>query len=151
MSKVMASQWTVWLHRKDDASWGEESYHRICDLSTPDEFWPKFNGVAHFVGDAQFFIFRKGVGPRYEDPANQLGGCISLKLDRRQVVGVLEEVLCKALEEVLVPGNTGVSVAPKGKHFIVKIWLASCVFNMADVRLNASLKALARFSKHVCA
>ena len=145
----LATRWTFWLHKKDDSSWQEASYHRLGDVSTVCEFWPTFNSVAYFVSEAQFFIFKKGVSPRYEDPVNVDGGCVSFKLDKTRVLATLEDVLCKVMGESLHPNATGVSIAPKGKHYIIKVWLSSCDYNIDDMMMNNTLKSTARFAKHV--
>eukprot|EP00798_Chlamydomonas_sp_ICE-L_P019551 gene19551-26233_t len=143
----LPARWSLWLHKKEDTTWGEDSYHRLGDLVNLVEFWPMFNAVAAFVSDAQFFLFKKGISPRYEDPANIGGGSISLKVDKKHLLSSLEEIMCKAAGEGLHPMLTGISIAPKGKHFIIKLWLSTCEFDMRDVMINNGIKNLYRYTQ----
>mmetsp|Transcript_39591 Transcript_39591/g.61845 ORF Transcript_39591/g.61845 Transcript_39591/m.61845 type:complete len:190 (+) Transcript_39591:76-645(+) len=88
-------EWSIWEHRaasgggnKAAQDWSQ-NMQELCSFSTAEGFWRYFNHIPRpsevffdgqtkkKVGDRQvesLSIFKKGISPEWEDPANQSGG-----------------------------------------------------------------------------
>jgi hypothetical protein len=132
--------WTYYFHDPDDANWNFESYIRLADVSTIDDFWAMNATTAPFVNRGMFFVMREHVFPCWDDPHNINGGCISMKVLKNDLPSFWQEMVMHMLGERLVVVDskeededagdtgawsdvTGLSVSPKRFFCIVKIWL----------------------------
>jgi hypothetical protein len=130
--------WTLWLHRKNDESWEVDSYVKVYPINSVEQFWTAWGvknrnvtGVSDMINDAMYFFMRNGVMPRWEDPSNRNGGCLSVKIADKSGMHLIEDMVCMMLGETLSreakdsSNITGISIVQKGRGIIVKIWLAS--------------------------
>ncbi|CAM9779636.1 unnamed protein product, partial [Choristocarpus tenellus] len=86
----LQNTWCIWEHQvtKSDADWGN-NMQSLSEFSTVEDFWKVFNNVPKpsqvmfdgtmrkKVGERQidsFSIFKKGIKPEWESPANTNGG-----------------------------------------------------------------------------
>ncbi|KAJ2809231.1 eukaryotic translation initiation factor 4E [Coemansia furcata] len=74
------SEWTLWFDnpsRRTSASNWTANLKEIVTIGTVEEFWGVYNNVAiafDIPNGANFHLFRKGIRPMWEDPANANGG-----------------------------------------------------------------------------
>lgn len=122
--------WTWYFHDPSNTSWTLESYKRLCDISTIEEFWQLNDAHAPLVPNGMFFLMRESVFPCWDDPTNIKGGCASMKVSVSEVQP-LWEMLCKRmLGETLVVKEdddrviNGISISPKRSFCILKIWMS---------------------------
>lgn len=142
--------WTYYFHDPDDVNWNFESYQRLADVSTIDDFW-EINGVtARFASQGMFFVMREHVFPCWDDPTNITGGCMSMKVLKNDLPAFWEEMLVNMMGERLIAAPpregedgedgddevwadvNGLSVSPKRFFCIVKIWLRSDRFSTRE-------------------
>jgi len=72
--------WTFWYIKPDKRLNWEQSSIKILDVSFVEDFWATFNHLAspsrlsHAKSNSDYYFFKKGVRPMWEDPANTGGG-----------------------------------------------------------------------------
>jgi len=130
------STWVIWYHNPSDNNWETNSYEKLYEMSTLEDFFmfqntwknnlPKLNLSMMFMMkkmDNYEFIY-----PMWEDKNNQPGGCWSFKVPSTNIDNVWLQ-LCFHI----ITGNTGnraevndsvngISFSPKKGFCIVKIW-----------------------------
>jgi hypothetical protein len=123
--------WNVYFHDPFDTDWTIQSYHRLSNVSSVDEFMQNMSHMKSNVHKGIFFIMREYVFPCWDDPNNITGGCLSIKILKDNLADFWEDLCIKLLGETLLKEDkrehwnliNGISTSPK-KHFcIIKIWL----------------------------
>ena len=134
--------WTFYFHDPEDASWNLDSYRRLGDVASVEDFWDVHGALAQHARTGMLFVMREHVFPCWDDVHNIDGGCISIKVPTENVVASWEELLKRAVGEtsMVAPGDwrslNGVSVSPKRGFCIIKLWLADIEHGSAEhVRL----------------
>jgi len=88
--------WTFWYFNINGgaASW-DENLIKICDVTTIEDFWAVFHhmqDVAALESGCDYALFKTGIRPMWEDPANKEGGRWLLTLDRFQRMQYLNDI-----------------------------------------------------------
>jgi hypothetical protein len=129
--------WTLYFHDPDDTNWNLNSYVRLGDISTVDDFWDYHGAAAKYLSRGMFFVMREHVYPCWDDKHNIQGGCISMKVLKDDMQAFWDHLVMHMLGERLFvqPESTqtvdedtwsvvnGLSVSPKRYFCIVKLWL----------------------------
>jgi hypothetical protein len=137
---LLHDSWTVYFHDPDNTNWTLQSYDRIADISSIDDFWGIHIPLLPIVVHGMFFVMRENVFPCWDDAANINGGCISMKVAMELVPDVWDELLKRMLGETITLSSTpsisvnGMSVSPKRGFCVVKIWLGENVLTVENVR-----------------
>jgi len=135
--------WTVYFHDPANADWTNQSYVRVGDIASVDDFWAHANGWEGEIHKGMFFIMRDGVFPCWDDAANIDGGVMSIKVLKENLGEFWNELCMKIMGETLLidadkrerwwDNVNGISTSPK-KHFcIVKIWVKSHEFSQKEL------------------
>jgi translation initiation factor 4E len=82
------AEWTFWFDNPRLAPGGDwkETLKKVGSFSTVDLFWSIFNNLKptdSLASNSNYSLFRKGVEPTWEDPANCEGGKFVLTLSRK--------------------------------------------------------------------
>jgi len=133
--------WSLYFHDPFDQNWAYNSYHKICDITSVTEYWQVFDTLRDYFTKGMFFLFREYVFPCWDDENNIKGGCISIKVLKKDFLPLWEEITMRMLGETLLTENkqscwnhiNGISISPKKAFSIVKIWLKSQ--EIADARM----------------
>merc|ERR1719220_2248602 len=88
--------WTFWYFDMNGgaASW-DENLKKVCDVSTIEDFWAVYHHmqeVAALESGCDYALFKTGIRPMWEDPANKEGGRWLLTLDRFQRMQYLNDI-----------------------------------------------------------
>ncbi|EPQ27887.1 uncharacterized protein PFL1_04631 [Pseudozyma flocculosa PF-1] len=88
------NSWTLWFDnpsqkgmasaRGSKDSWGDDM-NKVVDFDSVEEFWGLYNNVvppSELPQKANYYLFKDGVKPAWEDPANTNGGKWSIQLPR---------------------------------------------------------------------
>lgn len=119
--------WILWYHDPEDKTYKLNTYIKIADISTPQQFWTIVESISKEAWESgMFFFMKKGYAPLWDAPENEAGGAWSKKLEASQIyttfidmmVHCVTNELLKSRKETLV----GVTVSPKGPFSIIKIW-----------------------------
>lgn len=132
--------WSLYFHDPQDNNWNYDSYIKLCDISTVEEFVEVNNLTKNKVYAGMFFLMREYVFPCWDDENNIKGGCLSLKVPNEEIAEVWTALAHRVLgENVLKDGQqenwnhvNGISISPKKYYCIIKIW-------MKDVNINDRL------------
>ena len=122
----LQDKWTIWAHDTQDTNWDIESYKKIYEFDTIEDFWVFFNNIKHFR-DFMLFIMRGDTLPIYEDPKCKNGGYYSYVVPTPQLPNSIILLLTRMIGETLTDLETfdeviGMSVSPKGNRSVIKIW-----------------------------
>ncbi|XP_060522523.1 eukaryotic translation initiation factor 4E1-like [Cylas formicarius] len=85
--------WTLWYHQNDKNVAWEMSQREIASFQTVEDFWMLYNHIkpaSELKHGSDYAVFRKGIRPMWEDPANRNGGRWLINLDRKQRSGELD-------------------------------------------------------------
>lgn len=88
--------WTFWYFDMNGgaASW-DENLKKVCDVNTIEDFWAVYHHmkeVAALESGCDYALFKTGIRPMWEDPANKEGGRWLLTLDRFQRLQYLNQI-----------------------------------------------------------
>jgi len=144
----LESEWTIWMGDANEKDW-KKKLQEVCSFGTVEEFWNNFNhlpkpGQVFFdgesrasVGDEQkvideFCVFKKGVRPEWEDPANKDGGCFFVRktMEPDQADLYWQNTILAMIGEQLDSGDeiAGARMVDKGKNFPLyrfELWIKS--------------------------
>ncbi|GAA99382.1 uncharacterized protein L969DRAFT_86613 [Mixia osmundae IAM 14324] len=87
------STWTLWFDnasKQDKSRSWEDSLQQVMEINTVEEFWGLYNNIvppSHIAISSNYYLFRKGIKPAWEDPANAKGGKWAVQLPRDKTAG----------------------------------------------------------------
>lgn len=143
--------WTLWFDNpsakglsvktpggKD--SWGED-LNKVVDFDSVEEFWGLYNNVippSALPQKANYYLFKEGIKPAWEDPANTNGGKWSIQLPRDKSKAGIDRLwlytMLAAIGETLesqTPADssdpnpdivTGVIMSARSAFYRIAIW-----------------------------
>jgi len=126
--------WSSYFHNPLDDDWRNESYQKLIDIGSAEDFWAFQKSVGDHINNGMFFIVREHVFPCWDDPSNINGGCISIKIGKENMTEYWQRLCSKLLTETLLKKDyrnaywshvNGISTSPKRHFCIVKIWVAT--------------------------
>jgi len=129
----LSQNWTLWAHLPHNTDWSIKSYIPISTFTTIEETIAVTETLPPvLIENCMLFIMRVGINPTWEDPKNKHGGCFSYKVSNDKVCKVWKD-----LTYVVVGGSvsknvgfvncvTGITISPKKKFCIIKIWMSDC-------------------------
>ena len=125
--------WSLYFHDPDNSNWGIESYILISTISSVHDWLKIFEHFKDEWHKGMFFLMREHIQPIWEDKHNSNGGCISFKIWKNELKDSWFELSSKILGETLLNKEyinnweniCGVSISPKRKFCIARIWLSN--------------------------
>lgn len=146
------NSWTLWFDnpvyrgsasaKERRESWGA-NLHKVVDFNTVEEFWGLYNNIvppSNLPQSANYYLFKTGIQPAWEDPANGNGGKWSIQLPREKHRGQIDKIwlytMLAAIGEVLeTPSSensppssreeelvTGVILQARANYYRVSVW-----------------------------
>ena len=121
--------WTLWYHVPNDKNWDKNSYKKIMDIKTIEDYWRIHNNLKpKHLEHGMFFLMRENIFPLWEDDKNKNGGCWSFKIDKKKIYNTWIDLSISLLGENLMNDIdnsiyiNGMTVSPKKGFCILKIW-----------------------------
>ena len=119
--------WILWYHDPDSKNYSLESYVKIADISTPQQFWSVVDSISKEAWESgMFFFLRRGFKPLWDAPENEAGGAWSKKIEASTVHETIIDMMVHCITNELLINRketlVGITVSPKGPFSIVKIW-----------------------------
>jgi hypothetical protein len=119
--------WILWYHDPEDSNYSLSGYSRICEISTPQQFWSVIETIPKDAWECGMFFFMKdGFKPLWDSPENENGGSWSKKVDIRNIHNIFTDLMVHCVADDLLTKQkdtlAGITVSPKGQFSIVKIW-----------------------------
>ena len=124
--------WRLYFHDPYDVNWAMESYHPVGNMGTVQEYWQMWGPLKEKIQCGMFFFMREHIFPRWDDPCNIEGGCISIKILKQDMKAYWENLCTRLIgETIFIEGQrqlrwkrvNGISTSPKKSFCIIKIWL----------------------------
>lgn len=133
-------KWTFYLHLHDNTDWGIDSYIKMLE----------FNNVEHsillndeinydLIKKSMLFVMKDSVLPIWEHENNKNGGCFSFKIPNKDVEKVWKQVFFSLIGNSLTLENkhidfiNGITLSPKKKFCILKIWMKDCSYTDSNI------------------
>jgi translation initiation factor 4E len=147
------NSWTLWFDnpsqkgavppRGSKDSWGDDM-NKVVDVDSVEEFWGLYQNIvppSELPQKANYYLFKQGIKPAWEDPANSNGGKWSIQLPRDKTRPYIDRLwlftMLAAIGETLeapfphgmptatVPEDelvTGVIMSARSNFFRISIW-----------------------------
>jgi len=134
----------LWYHDPENKDYSLESYVKVADVSTPQQFWTVVDSISKEAWESgMFFFMRRGFNPLWDSPENEAGGSWSKKVEASTVYDTFVDLMvhCVSNEMFTTRPETlaGVTVSPKGPFSIVKVWNTTTAVSQKNV-LNQNMK-----------
>ncbi|GAA6058793.1 hypothetical protein JCM10212_001909 [Sporobolomyces blumeae] len=90
------SPWTLWFDsasKQDKAKSWEEALSKVVSFQSVEEFWGLYNNIiapSHLSANSNYYLFKEGIKPAWEDEANSQGGKWSVQLPRGKYSGEID-------------------------------------------------------------
>ena len=129
----LSDKWTLWAHLPHDTDWSINSYKKIYTVSFVEELIALIETLPDIlVKNCMLFFMRDGIKPTWEDPKNRNGGCFSYKVAEKNVFDTWKQLSfviagqSVSQQTGFVNKVTGITISPKKKFCIIKIWMCDC-------------------------
>ena len=121
------NSWILWYHDPENNNYSLSSYVRICEVSTPQQFWSVVDAVPQDAWECGMFFFMKaGYKPLWDSPENEHGGSWSKKVEISNIHTIFTDLMVHCVSDELLTKHkdslVGITVSPKGQFSIIKIW-----------------------------
>jgi len=119
--------WILWYHDPENKDYSLESYVKIADISTPQQFWTVVDSISKEAWESgMFFFMRRGFKPLWDAPENEAGGTWSKKIEASTVHATFIDLMVHCVANELLTNRketlVGITISPKGPASIIKIW-----------------------------
>ena len=151
------TSWVLWFHSLDDTNWTKDTYTKVAEMNSVEEFLGVYQDFDTF-GKGMFFLMRKDIFPQWEDESNIKGGYWSYKIGKSVAEKAWFELSCACIGECLTKkpedmfNINGISYSPKINNVIIKILNRHCEINNPIV-LNDKIENLhpstSQFKSHI--
>lgn len=169
------NEWTMWFdnpsHKGSSSAkerretWGA-NLHKVVNIKSVEEFWGMYNNIvppSTLPQTANYYLFKEGIQPAWEDPANGNGGKWSLQLPREKHRSQIDKLwlytMLAAIGEMLespsvdskLPATrdnevvTGVVLQTRSNYYRINIWTRFAdEWNTQDASESDASESLAR-------
>ena len=126
----IAHEYTFWYHRrrgdKKNVDYNE-STKQIESFGSIEEFWKIYDHIVRpndFKVTTDYHLFKKGIKPTWEDPANNNGGKWMVRLKKGLASRYWEELIMAIIGEQFDVGSEicGAVVSVRNSEDIISIW-----------------------------
>ncbi|KAJ2956721.1 hypothetical protein NQZ79_g7458 [Umbelopsis isabellina] len=131
------NEWTLWFDnpgKKANVQSWSQNLKEIVTFQTIEDFWAVFNNiikVSRLDISSNYHLFKKGIRPEWEDPANESGGKFSVQLPKNRTGEAINDLwlytLLACIGEQLPNENeiTGAVVSVRKVFFRISLWTRS--------------------------
>ncbi|KAG0741941.1 hypothetical protein G6F57_001454 [Rhizopus arrhizus] len=99
--------WTLWFDnpgKKTDAQSWADNLKEVSSIETVEDFWSTLNNVCkinHLAPNSNFHLFKQGIRPEWEDPANAEGGKYGIQFPRSKTGDAINDYWMNLLLAVI--------------------------------------------------
>ncbi len=119
----LENTWVLW-HHKDGDDWTIDSYEKLYEFDTIENFWRLYNNLPSIVNN-YFFLMKKGHPPIWEVPQNINGGSWLFKIPKKMADMYWLKFSCYLIGETIADNTDhiiGLSMSPKVSNVTIRIW-----------------------------
>jgi len=149
--------WILWYHDPESKDYSLESYLKVGDVSTAQQFWSIVDSISREAWESgMFFFMRRGFKPLWDAPENESGGAWSKKIEASKAYDIWLDAMINCVTGDLL--NTrietlvGITISPKGPFSIIKIWnnttTVSTIDNLNSDMLHLKIAADVTYTAH---
>lgn len=132
MAVTDAIDFSLFAHHNKDRSWNDISYVLLNRIDSVDTFWRVFNTIKEqkVYDDFSLYFMKENIKPKWEDPRNISGGCLSYKINTtslNEIHDLFLHTCIQCAENKIIEFDdivNGVNVIVKSRHIIIKLWLS---------------------------
>jgi len=130
--------WTLHFHDPDNDNWTKESYINLGTIGCVEDFSKLYRTIEPHWTQGMFFLMREHILPMWEDKYNSKGGCFSFKLYKEDIHTFWFNIMSIILGETFLKEEkreelwnciNGVSMVPKKKYWLVRIWISDIKYS----------------------
>ena len=157
MEHKLHTPWVLWFHSLDDTNWTKDTYTKVAEINSVEEFLGVYQDFDTF-SKGMFFLMRKDIFPQWEDESNIKGGYWSYKIGKSVAEKAWFELSCACIGECLTKkpqdmfNINGISYSPKINNVIIKILNRHSELNNSII-LNDKIENLhpntSQFKSHI--
>jgi hypothetical protein len=141
---ALSSKWNLYYHLQNDSNWSLDSYKVVMkDIDTVECVNALNNALPEYLMyNCMFFCMKSGISPMWEDARNRVGGCFSYRVQNADVAQAWKKLMCAMCGQSLSKGVkyeshiNGITVSPKSRYSVIKIWMDTCQFQDPDIIQN---------------
>lgn len=143
------NDWSWWFFKNDKSHNWQDNLKFITTFSSVEDFWAVYNHiqpVSQLPTGCDYSLFKTGIEPMWEDPANRKGGRWLLQTERKQRTALDSywmEVLLLLVGETLgedADEVCGAVVQVRNKGDKLAIWTRSALKMEVVLRIGAKFK-----------
>jgi hypothetical protein len=149
--------WILWYHDPESKDYSLESYLKVGDVTTAQQFWSIVDSISREAWESgMFFFMRRGFKPLWDAPENESGGAWSKKIEAAKAYDIWLDAMINCVTGELL--NTrketlvGITISPKGPFSIIKIWnnttTVSTIDNLNPDMLHLKIAADVTYTAH---
>tara|TARA_B100000424_G_C22914950_1_gene486800 strand:+ start:918 stop:1430 length:513 start_codon:yes stop_codon:yes gene_type:complete len=139
----LKNNWTFYLHLHDTREWNLESYNKIMEFNTVEHAILLNDEINYdLIKKSMMFLMKETIKPMWEDEFNKNGGCFSFKVSNKDIEHVWKEVYFHVVGGTITKNKkhyssiNGITLSPKKKFCILKIWMQDCSLKDPDMFVN---------------
>ena len=119
--------WNLSYHDPANNDYSPDSYIKIADINTPQQFWTVIDSISKEAWESgMFFFMRRGFKPLWDAPENASGGAWSKKIESSTSHSTFIDLMVHCVtNELLIHRKetlVGITLSPKGPASIIKVW-----------------------------
>ena len=151
------NKWNYFLHLHDNKDWSINSYIKMVSIDNIENAI-LLNDEIHYdlIKKSMMFLMKNDINPLWEDEQNKNGGCFSYKVLNKDIEQVWKKVYYHLVGCTITKNKNhykninGITLSPKKKFCILKIWMSSCELKDPDIFIEISNldKTGCLFKKH---
>jgi hypothetical protein len=149
--------WILWYHDPESKDYSLESYLKVGDVSTAQQFWSIVDSISKEAWESgMFFFMRRGFKPLWDAPENESGGAWSKKIEASKSYDIWLDAMINCVTGELLTTRketlVGITISPKGPFSIIKIWnnttSVSTIDNLNPDMLHLKIAADVTYTAH---
>ncbi|CEP09162.1 hypothetical protein [Parasitella parasitica] len=157
----LQNTWTLWFDnpsKKPNAASWSENLKQIVSVNTVEDFWGVYNNIVkvnHLEVTTNYHIFKKGIRPEWEDPANAKGGKFSIQFPRNRTSETINERWLNLILHMLgeqfkyEDEICGAVVSVRKVFYRIALWIKSSEKNERIETIGRQLKGVLSVEKPV--
>lgn len=130
---------------------GSQNYSQalrlVGQVGTVEQWWALYSHIVRLhdiPAHRDLHLFKKGIKPMWEDPANKKGGKWVIRLKKEQAARAWENLCMAMLGEQFMAGNEicGVVVSTRYQEYLLSVWHRNSSDQAMIARIRDALKRL---------
>uniref|UniRef100_A0A915K008 eIF-4F 25 kDa subunit n=1 Tax=Romanomermis culicivorax TaxID=13658 RepID=A0A915K008_ROMCU len=143
--------WVLWYCKSEKNKNWEDCLKEVAEFDTVEDFWALYNHIQLASGlpwGSDYYVFKKGIRPMWEDVQNKEGGRWLIVVERNQRQELLDiywlELLMAVIGEQFDDGShniCGAVVNIRNKGDKISLWTRDCLNEESNRKIGQIFKA----------